>query len=149
VQRVTAVWQGKTRANGTPITTFEVKAASGHTAMVDEPPAFGDDLGMRPTEMLLGALGSCTGVNAVLLLRKYRQPFRTLQVEVEGDQQPDWPHAFTQIRIVFAIEWEGEIDAKLVDDALDQACNKYCPVDATLTHGTRIEFKRRDLKPAR
>ena len=147
--RVTAVWQGKTRNNGTPITTFEVQGASGHAAMVDEPPAFGDDLGMRPTEMLLGALGSCTGVNAVLLLRKYRQPFRSLQVEVEGDQQPDWPHAFTQVRITFAIEWEGKIDAKLVDDALDQACNKYCPVDATLTHGAKIDVDRRDLKTAR
>jgi len=149
VQRVTAVWQGKTRSNGTPITTFEVQGASGHTAMVDEPPAFGDDLGMRPTEMLLGALGACTGVNAVLLLRKYKQPLRSLQVEVEGDQQPDWPHAFTQVRIMFAVEWDGEIEGKVVDDALDQACNKYCPVDATLTRGTRIDVKRRDLKAAR
>ena len=56
---------GQTRQGGQPITTFEVKAGSGHTAMVDEAPVFGDDLGMRPTEMLLGALGSCTGVNAV------------------------------------------------------------------------------------
>ena len=149
MQKAVAVWQGKTRGNGTPITTFEVQAASGHTAMVDEPPAFGDDLGMRPTEMLLGALGSCTGVNAVLLLRKYRQPFRGLKVEVEGDQQPDWPHAFTQIRITFAIEWDGDFDRKLVDDALDQACNKYCPVDATLTHGAKIDVDRRDLKTAR
>jgi len=139
-----AVWQGKTRGNGQPITTFEVQAGSGHRAVVDEPPAFGDDLGRRPTEMLLGALGSCTGVNAVLLLRKYRQPFRSLQGEVDGDQQDDWPHAFTKIRITFAIEWEGKFDAKLVDEALDQACNKYCPVDATLTRGTKIAVKRRD-----
>ena len=68
---------------------------------------------------------------------------------MEGDQQPDWPHAFTQVRITFAVEWDGEIEGKVVDDALDQACNKYCPVDATLTHGTRIDVKRRDLKAAR
>lgn len=147
MQKAVAVWQGKTRSNGTPITSFEVQAASGHKAMVDEPPVYGDDLGMRPTEMLLGALGSCTGVNAVLLLRKYRQPFKSLRVEVEGDQLPDWPHAFTQVRITFAIEWNGKFDAKLVDEALDQACNKYCPVDATLTRGTQIKFDRQDVRP--
>ena len=144
MQKIVAVWQGQARDNGQPITTFEIEAGTGHKAMVDEPPAFGDDLGMRPTELLLGALGACTGINAVLLLRKYKQPYRSLKVEVEGDQQPDWPHAFTNIRITFAIDWEGKFDAKLVDDALDQACNKYCPVDATLTLGARIAFKRRD-----
>ena len=144
VQKAVAVWQGKTRDNGAPITTFEVQSATGHEALVDEPPVFGDDLGMRPTEMLLGALGACTGVNAVLLLRKYKQPFGSVQVEVEGDQQPDWPHAFTQIRITFVIGWQGKFDRKLVDEALDLACNKYCPVDATLTHGTKIAVDRRD-----
>lgn len=136
----------QTRSGGQPITTFEVKAGSGHTAMVDEPPAFGDDLGMRPTEMLLGALGSCTGVNAVLLLRKFKQPFKALEVQVEGEQDDSgWPHAFTSIKITFAIAWDGKHDKELVDQALDLACNKYCPVDATLTHGTKIEIATKNL----
>ena len=144
-QKATARWAGKTRPGGQPITTFEVHAASGHTAMVDEPPAFGDDLGMRPTEMLLGALGSCTGVNAVLLLRKYKQPYKALEIEVEGDQEDEWPHAFTSIRITFKIAWDGHHDKDLVAQALDQACNRYCPVDATLKHGTKIEIHQKDL----
>jgi putative redox protein len=145
-QKATVKWAGQRRGGGQPITTFEVHAASGHTALVDEPPAFGDDLGMRPTEMLLGALGSCTGVNAVLLLRKYKQPYRSLEIEVEGDQEDQWPHRFTQIRINFVVEWDGDFDEKLVETALDQACNQYCPVDATLTHGTSIQVKRTDRR---
>lgn len=143
--RATVRWAGKTRPNGQPITTFEVTSGSQHTAMVDEPPAFGDDLGMRPTEMLLGALGACTSVNAVLLLRKYRQPFTALEVEVEGDQQDTWPKAFTQIRVTFRIGWDGTPDPELVTKALDEAANRYCPVDATLTAGTRIEIAQTDL----
>lgn len=122
---------------------FTVESGSGHSAQIDEPPVFGQDGGMRPTEMLLGALASCTGINAVLLLKKYKQPYKSLAVEVEGDQQDEWPHAFTDVRIVFAIEWSGEYDEKLVAEALDLACNKYCPVDATLTHGTRISHSHR------
>jgi putative redox protein len=137
-----ARWQGKTRANGQPITTFEVTGVeSGHRALVDEPPAFGDDLGMRPTEMLLAALGACTGTNAVLLLRKYKQPFKGLAVDVQGDQEADWPHRFTKIDITFQIEWEGKFDKGMVEEALELACNRYCPVDATLTHGTKISHR--------
>ena len=106
-----------------------------------EPPVFGDDTAMRPTEMLLGALGACTGINAVLLLKKFKQPFKALDVEVEGDQQTEWPHAFTEIRINFKVGWDGKHDKQLVENALDMAVNKYCPVDATLSKGAKIKYK--------
>src|ERR1700680_2626021 len=89
---------------------FEREGASGHKAAVDEPPIIGDDEGMRPTEMLLGALGSCTGLNAVLLLKKFRQPFKSLEVEVEGEQDKEWPRAFNKIEITFVIGWERKLD---------------------------------------
>ena len=139
MQKATAVWAGSR-------VKFEVRAGSGHTAVVDEPPMFGDDEGMRPTEMLLGALGCCTGINAVLLLKKFKQPYTSLQVEVQGEQESEWPHAFTSIEITFVIGWEkgAKIDKELVETALDKACNQYCPVDATLTRGTKITHKRKD-----
>lgn len=111
---------------------------------IDEPPIFGDDLAMRPTEMLLGALGGCTGLNAVLLLKKYKQPVKSLEVEVEGEQDEEWPRAFNKIDVTFHIAWDGKYDKKLVDDALDMACNRYCPIHATLSHGTKIEHHRKD-----
>jgi putative redox protein len=134
MQKAVARWSGQK-------VKFDIHANSGHSSVVDEPPLFGDDEGMRPTEMLLGALGGCTGINAVLLLKKFRQPFKALAVEVEGDQEKEWPHAFTEIRIEFKIEWDGKHDKQLVENALDMAVNKYCPVDATLSHGTKIKVK--------
>jgi putative redox protein len=139
MQKATARWAGhKLR--------FDVESGSGHQAVVDEPPVLGEDQGMRPTEMLLGALGACTGINAVLLLKKFKQGYRTLAVECEGEQQDDWPHAFTSIEIRFVIGWEPGFapDDDLVAKALDMACNRYCPVDATLTNGTRIAHRRVD-----
>jgi putative redox protein len=128
---------------------FIVEASSGHQAVVDEPPILSDDEGMRPTEMLLGALGACTGLNAVLLLKKFKQLYRSLAVEVEGDQEEDWPRRFTDIRITFAIDWEEGFspDEDQVAKALDMACNRYCPVDATLTEGARISHRLRLQKP--
>src|ERR1700716_1883617 len=121
-------------------TSFTVAAGSGHQAAIDEPPILGEDGGMRPTEMLLGALGSCTGINAVLLLKKLKQSYRSLAVEVQGEQQDHWPHAFTSIEIAVVIGWEEGFtpDDEQVASALDMACNTYCPVDATLTNGSKI-----------
>lgn len=124
---------------------FEIQSDSGHTAVVDEPPMFGEDEGMRPTEMLLGALGGCTGVNAALLLKKYKQPYKSLDVVVEGEQEEEWPKRFKKIEITFRIEWDGKHDKDLVDRALDDACNKYCPVHATLSHVTQISHRRKDV----
>jgi putative redox protein len=134
MQKAVARWSGQK-------VKFEIRANSGHNSAVDEPPVFGDDEAMRPTEMLLGALGGCTGINAVLLLKKFHQPFKSLDVEVEGDQEKEWPHAFTEIRINFKIGWDGKHDKQLVENALDMAVNKYCPVDATLSKGTKIKYE--------
>jgi putative redox protein len=134
VKKAFARWSG-------PKTKFEIESGSGHTAMVDESPIFGDDEAMRPTEMLLGALGSCTGLNAVLLLRKFKQPLKSLVVEVEGEQEPEWPKAFTKIDITFVVDFDGKFDKNQVASALDMACNRYCPIHATLSRGAKIEHR--------
>src|ERR1700731_3103760 len=113
---------------------FDIESASGHTAAIDEEPAFGEDAAMRPTEMLLGALGGCTGINAVLLLKKFKQPLKSLAVEVEGEQDKEWPRAFKKIDITFHLDWDGKYDKEMVDEAIDMACNRYCPIHATLSH---------------
>jgi len=68
---------------------FDIESASGHSVAIDEPPIFGDDTAMRPTEMLLAALGGCTGLNAVPLLRKFKQPLKSMEGEVEGEQDKE------------------------------------------------------------
>jgi putative redox protein len=139
MQKAVARWSGHK-------VKFVVESRSGHEVVVDEPPIFGDDEGMRPTEMLLGALGACTGTNAVLLLKKYKQAYRSLTVETQGQQEDEWPHRFTSIQVDFVIGWEDGFrpDAALVSKALDLACNRYCPVNATLTHGGKINHRRVD-----
>ena len=135
--KVTARWSGQK-------VKFDIESASGHTVSIDEPPIFGDDAAMRPTEMLLAALGGCTGLNAVLLLKKFKQPFKSFEVEVEGEQEKEWPRRFTKIDITFVIGWDGKHDSAQVDQALDMACNRYCPIHATLSQGVQIGHRRKD-----
>ena len=133
------------RWTGTKV-LFDVESGSGHTVQIDEAPIFGDDAAMRPTEMLLGSLGACTGLNAVLLLKKFKQPLRGLEVEVVGEREEEWPKAFKKIDITFHCTWDGDTDQKLVDQAIDMACNRYCPIHATLSRGVKIDHRRKDRR---
>jgi len=137
--RATARWTGSK-------VLFDIESESGHTAQIDEAPLFGDDAAMRPTEMLLGSLGGCTGLNAVLLLKKFKQPLRGLEVEVVGEREEEWPKAFKKIDITFHCTWDGDIDQALVDRAIDMACDRYCPIHATLSRGVKIEHRRKDRR---
>jgi uncharacterized OsmC-like protein len=79
---------------------FELSDGSGHTASADEGPPLGRDQGMSPPNLLLTALCACTGMSAVSLLQKMKQPLQALTVRADGDRLADWPKAFTEIRLV-------------------------------------------------
>src|SRR5438105_9642866 len=129
----TVTWSGSK-------TTFDVAGVkSGQHAAADSAEPLGAGAGLKPTEMLLGALGACAGVNVVLLLNKMRQPLRSLEIRVEGDQEEEWPQRFTEIRVEFVLGWSGPVDDALVEKAIDLSCHRYCPVHATLEAGVPIK----------
>src|SRR5436305_7404042 len=92
----------------------ELSDDGGHTASSDEGPPLGAGDGMSPANLLLAALCACTGITAVSLLKKMKQPLTGLTVTAEGDRQPDWPKAFTEIRLLYEISGEGAFDEALV-----------------------------------
>jgi putative redox protein len=114
----------------------------GHLVTIDEPPPDGADAGMDPAELLLAALSACSGISALSLLGKMRQPVRELEVRARGRRQDDWPKAFTQIQLTFVVSGDGPFDKALVERAVHLAHTRYCPVSGTIRlgqNGCRIE----------
>jgi putative redox protein len=125
---------------------FNLSDGDGHSASADEGPPLGADEGMSPPNLLLAALCACTGISAVSLLQKMKQPLQALTVRADGDRQADWPKAFTEIRLVYEITGIGPFDEALVRKATKLATNRYCAVGGTieLGHGgCRILFDHR------
>ena len=114
---------------------FDLSDNRGHDAVADDGPPLGHDQGMSPPDVLLAALCACTGISAVSLLQKMRQPLRALRVRAEGDRQPDWPKAFTQIRLIYEIAGDGHFDDALVRKATQLATKRYCAVGGTIELG--------------
>jgi len=68
-------WTGKRQYIG-------VGEKSGHSVVVDLPKGKGDDTGMRPTELFLLGIASCTAVDVVNILEKLSQILSYHQIKI-------------------------------------------------------------------
>jgi putative redox protein len=83
-----------------------------------------------PMEMLLLALGSCTGTDVVSILKKKRQQMDGFEIEVSGTRAEEPPRVWTEIKIFYRV-W-GRVDEKALRDAIALSESKYCSVSAML-----------------
>src|ERR1700737_4725339 len=52
-----------------------------------------------PMELLLVALGSCTGVDVISILKKKRQHVTNYRIEVSGKRREDFPRSYTELQV--------------------------------------------------
>ena len=109
-------------------TTTEVKVH-----IDGSPDIGGEGLGARPMELVLMALGSCSALDLVSILKKQRQQIDDLQISVEGTRREAIPNVFTRIHISFALK--GTIDPVKAEKAAELAVKKYCSVHDMLAAG--------------
>ncbi len=102
-----------------------------------------EGVGMKPSDMLLVALGACSAVDVVSILEKKRLDLRALDVRVIGEQCADPPWAFNKVHIEYTLRGK-DLTEKAVETAINLSEEKYCSVAATLrgaatiTHSYRI-----------
>jgi putative redox protein len=87
--------------------------------------------GMRPMELLLVALGSCTGYDVVDIMNKKRQPLARYRVEVEGERASEHPKRYTHI-VVTHIGSGPNVTREAFERAVQLSHDKYCSVSANL-----------------
>lgn len=86
---------------------------------------------IKPSDLLLLSLASCSAHDVVMILRRQRQKLTELFIDVDGDQMSDPPYAFTDIHLHYTVEGE-DLDPKKVKRAIELSEEKYCSVAATL-----------------
>jgi putative redox protein len=101
--------------------------STGHSVVIS---SAADGVGMKPSELLLVALASCTAYDVVDILEKQRQKLVGLTVEISGEQEPEPPWTFRRIHSVFRLR--GDLDPKAVRRAIELSETKYCSVAATV-----------------
>ena len=84
-----------------------------------------------PMELLLLALGSCTGVDVVSILRKKRETVNDYRVEVRGHRRQEHPRSFRRLEVHHIVIGRNVSD-RSVKQAIELSEHKYCSVAATL-----------------
>ena len=94
--------------------------------------------GMGPMRALLTALGACTGMDIVAILKKRKQKLKSLKVLVSGER-PKYglPKPWTSIHIRYVVSGE-KLDKRFVEEAIKDSTEKYCSVGASLSPKARI-----------
>ena len=120
------------------------KSHSGHSITMDGPIEIGgENLGVRPMEMLLLGVAGCTMIDVVTTLKKMRQDLSHCETKINAERATDHPKVFTDIHIQFIVKGK-DLDSKKVDKAITLSAEKYCSASimlgetATITHDFQI-----------
>ena len=120
------------------------KSDSGHTITMDGPPeSGGENLGVRPMEMLLLGVAGCTMIDVVTTLKKMRQDLSHCETKINAERATDHPKVFTDIHIQFIVKGK-DLDSKKVDKAITLSAEKYCSASimlgetATISHDFEV-----------
>src|SRR5438874_429814 len=68
---------------------------SGHAQVIETDSQRGN--AATPMELLLIALGGCTGVDVVSILKKKRQQITDYRIEVSGERREEFPKSYTRL----------------------------------------------------
>ncbi len=119
---------------------FEAKNEDGKTLQVDAAEAIGGhNAGMRPMQLLLSAIGTCSVFDMLIILKKQRQEVKDVKISVTGEREPNAvPAPFTEIDMKFT--FFGNLDADKVQKAVTMGVEKYCSVGATFDKSIKISY---------
>jgi putative redox protein len=124
--------------------SFVGESESGHAIVLDgAPEAGGRNIGMRPMELLLLGLGSCSSFDVVTILKKARQPITDCVAEISAERAEDIPKVFTKIHVHYVVSGSG-LNPAQVERAIKLSAEKYCSASimlgktAEITHDFEI-----------
>jgi putative redox protein len=127
-QRVIAVWKGDE--------AFDTSKPGGPVARID-----GHGVsGQGPVDTLLSALGTCSAMDVVGILRKQRTPAAALEVEVIGTRENASPRRLKHVLMQFRISGAG-IEREQALKAIELSVTKYCSVRDSLDPNIPVEWE--------
>ncbi|MBC5994652.1 OsmC family protein [Pontibacter cellulosilyticus] len=111
---------------------FEAKDAQGNIARLDNSlDSGGQNFGVRPMLSLLIALGACSGIDVISILKKQRQDLQGYSMKIEGEREKQQDFSLWKtVHVTFNLS--GNIDPDKATRACELSVEKYCSVAETL-----------------
>ena len=123
---------------------FVASSPSGHAITIDSDRTSNKAPG--PMELVLMALGACTGTDVVSILKKKRQKLESLEVICSGERASEPPTVWIRLEILYRLR--GVLDEAAVKRAIELSEQKYCSVSAMLQKTAKLTWRHEILPPA-
>ena len=123
---------------------MEALNEQGNRVQMDASPDIGGEgKGMRPMQLLMVALGGCSTIDVINILKKQKQDVKDIAITVTGEREGGAiPSLYRQAHVHFKLQ--GDLDPVKVEKAINLSMDKYCSVTktlektATITHSYEI-----------
>lgn len=100
----------------------------------------GHNLGPTPKPLILAALGGCTGMDVISILKKMRIVPDYFNVKTEAVMREEHPKRYTHIKVTY--EFKGHnLELEKLQNAVNLSVDKYCGVIATLVPSVKMEYE--------
>ena len=111
---------------------MEATAENGKTLVFDGSLAIGGhDAGVSPMQSLLMAMGACSAIDVIMILKKQKQELKDIQISIDGEREPGKePSLWKKVHAHFKLF--GPIEQDKAERAIGLSMDKYCSVAATL-----------------
>jgi putative redox protein len=111
---------------------FVGETGSGHAIVIDGPPDHGGrNMGIRPLELLLLGVGSCSSIDVVQILQKGRNNVTDCVTEVTAERVDAIPSVFSKIHLHFIVSGH-DLKPAAVERAVKLSAEKYCSASIML-----------------
>ncbi len=128
---INMLWQGGM--------AFETEL-DGHKIVVDTNDNDGSNKGPRPKALMLVALGGCTGMDIVMILKKMRVAVDYFNMRVVGNLTNDYPKHYNSIKLVYELKGKG-LTVDKVKKAIDLSMERYCGVSAVYRKALDLSYE--------
>ncbi len=125
--------------------SFETEV-NGHKIVLDaSSEAGGEDKGPRPKLLLLSALGGCTGMDVISILKKMRVEVDEFKVIVEGDLTEEHPKYFQKMHVIYQFAGK-DLPLEKLQKAVSLSEERYCGVSALYKKAIEVTTEIRVIK---
>ena len=111
---------------------------AGHSVVMDpSKQSGGEETGFSPMQLLLIALGGCTGMDVLHIMKKQRQQVSGLEILVSGKRVKEPPQVYDNINVEYKISGTN-IKENAIKRAIQLSEIKYCSVGAMLRTKAKV-----------
>jgi len=101
--------------------------------------AGGQGLGASPMRLVLIALGGCTAMDVISLLKKMRQDVTHFEITLKSERAPEHPKVYTGFELVYKVSGHN-LQRDMVERAVSLSEEKYCSVGGMLKMAAPIAY---------